>query len=118
MRDDFNNQAEAFFDPAARVVNIPAHTVIDVDYCSVSDDARTGMLKDYTTADIEREYGTERVVPAQAVAFISWDKFPFDLPDKTKALLQQALEEDERRTPDPLKGRVVLSKTLRFKKEG
>ena len=115
MKQGFNENAEAFFDPLARVVALPAHTVVDIDYWSVQDDARAGKLKDYTTEDIRREYGTERVVPAQAFAFTSLDKLPDDIPDETKALIRKAAEEDDRRTPEALKGRVVLSKPLRFK---
>ncbi len=116
MRDDFNREAEAFFDPDARVVTIPAHTVTDIDWGSVSDDARSGKLKDYTTADIRQEYGTPRAVDPQAYAFISWDKVSRDMPDETRDLLKQALEDADRRTPGPLKGRIALHHPLRLKK--
>lgn len=117
MRDDFNNQS-AFFDPNARVVNIPAHTVLEIDYSSVSDDARQGLLKGATTAQIEADYGTKVKVPEQAFAFTSWDRLPPDFPEETKALLKKAIDDDDSRTPDALKGRVVLNKPLQFKKAG
>jgi hypothetical protein len=113
VKDDLNENAETFFDPRARVVTLPAHTVIDIDYWSVREDAH--KLKDYTTADIRREYGTERVVPAQAFAFVSLDKLPFDLPDETRALIKKIAAEEDGGTPAALKDRVPLCKPLRFK---
>lgn len=117
MQDHFNQMAD-FFDPNARVVNLPAHTVLEIDYWAVGDDGRQGLLKGYTTADIEREYGTQRLIPAQAFAFTSWEKLPYDFPSETRKLLQTALDEDDRSTPDALKGRVLLSRPLTLKKGG
>jgi hypothetical protein len=54
-------------------------------------------------------------VPEQAYAFVSWDKVPGDMPEETKKLLTQALADDERHTPKALKGRVVVSRALKFK---
>src|SRR3569832_529618 len=97
MRDDFNNAAD-FFNPDARVVTIPAHTVTELDSFSIREDA--SRLKGWTTAQVYAEYGIKYDIPAQAYAFVSWDKVPLHMREETKELLKKALEEDEARTPD------------------
>jgi hypothetical protein len=113
MRDTFNDNAE-FFDPKARIVNLPAHRASDLDYLSMYDDRYS--LKNKTPEQIREEYGIEITVPAQAFAFTTWDKVSRDLPKETRVLLERALAEDDANTPDALKGRVVLSKVLTFKR--
>jgi hypothetical protein len=112
VKDQFNDNAD-FFNPDARVVNIPAHTVIELDSFSIREDA--ARLKGWTSEQVYAEYGIKHDIPAQAFAFTSWDKVPWDMRSETKELLKKALEDDDVRTPDALKGRIVLSPRLRFK---
>lgn len=113
MKDQFNDNAD-FFNPNARVVTIPAHTIVELDSFSVRDDA--SKLKGWTTEQVYAEYGIRYDIPAQAFAFTSWDKVPWDMRSETKDLLKKALAEDDAQTPDALKGRLLLSKPIVFRR--